>query len=124
MNYPAELRYTQEHEWVRVEGDVAIIGITHHAQESLGDIVYLEVSATGEVAQHGVFGVVEAVKAASDLFMPVSGTIIEVNKALDTDPSLVNTDPYGDGWMIKVKMSNTDEIAGLLLATDYQAIIA
>ncbi len=124
MSYPAELRYTQEHEWVRVEGDTATIGITHHAQESLGDIVYLEVSATGSVAQNAVFGVVEAVKAASDLFMPVSGAIVAVNQALDTDPSLVNTDPYGDGWMIKVKMSNVDEIAGLLSAADYMAIIA
>jgi glycine cleavage system H protein len=124
MSYPAELRYTQEHEWVRVEGDIATIGITHHAQESLGDIVYLEVSGAGVIAQNDVFGVVEAVKAASDLFMPITGEIIEVNAALETEPSLVNDYPYDAGWMIRVRFTNATELDALLTSEAYQAIIA
>ena len=124
MSYPTELRYTQEHEWVRVEGDIATIGITHHAQESLGDIVYVEIGSSGTISQNDVFGVVEAVKAASDLFIPVSGEIVEVNSALDTDPSLVNSDPYGDGWMVRVRLSNAAEVADLMTSEAYQAIIA
>ncbi|MEY4926659.1 MAG: glycine cleavage system protein GcvH [Bacteroidota bacterium] len=124
MSYPADLRYTHEHEWIRVEGDIATVGITHHAQESLGDIVYLEVSGSGLIAQNEVFGVVEAVKAASDLFMPVSGEIIEINSNLETDPSLVNSDPYGEGWMIRVKLANPDEVAGLLSSETYENAIA
>lgn len=124
MSYPTELRYTQEHEWVRVEGDIATIGITHHAQESLGDIVYVEIGSSGTISQNDVFGVVEAVKAASDLFIPVSGEILEVNSALDTDPSLVNSDPYGNGWMVRVRLSNAAEVAELMTSEAYQAIIA
>ena len=124
MSYPTELRYTQDHEWIRVEGEFAIVGITHYAQESLGDIVYLEVSATGVVAQNGVFGALEAVKAASDLFMPVSGEIVEVNAALDTDPSLVNSDPYGEGWMIRIKMTDIRQFEKLLSAEAYEAAVS
>ncbi len=126
MSYPADLRYTHEHEWIRVEGDTATVGITHHAQESLGDIVYLDVvSKQGVIIpQNEVFGVVEAVKAASDLFMPVTGEIIEINGGLESDPSLVNSDPYGEGWMIRVRLTNPSELTDLLTAEVYQDAIA
>lgn len=125
MNFPAELKYTKDHEWVRVEGDVAFIGITDHAQSELGDIVYVEIETEGETLdQHAVFGTVEAVKTVSDLFMPISGEIIEFNKTLESTPEAVNADPYGDGWMIKVKISNPDELSALMDATAYQEAIA
>ncbi len=125
MNFPAELRYTKEHEWVRLEGDVATVGITDYAQKELGDIVYVEVETVGdEVDTDEVFGTVEAVKTVSDLFMPVSGEIIEKNESLEDAPETVNNDPYGDGWMIKIKMANPSDYEDLLSADDYQAILA
>ncbi len=124
MNIPANLKYTKDHEWVSVEGDVATIGITDFAQGELGDIVYVEIETVGETFDHEeVFGSVEAVKTVSDLFMPVSGEIIEFNEGLESNPEAVNTDPYGDGWMIKVKMSNPSEVEALLDAAGYQALI-
>lgn len=124
MNIPANLKYTKDHEWVSVEGDVATIGITDFAQGELGDIVYVEIETVGETFDHEeVFGSVEAVKTVSDLFMPVSGEIIEFNEGLESNPEAVNTDPYGDGWMIKVKMTNPSEVDGLLDAAGYQALI-
>ena len=124
MNIPANLKYTKDHEWVSVEGDVATIGITDFAQGELGDIVYVEIETVGETMdQEEVFGSVEAVKTVSDLFMPVSGEIIEFNAVLETNPEAVNKDAYGAGWMIKVKMSNPGEIDGLLDAAGYQALV-
>lgn len=124
MNIPQDLKYTKDHEWIKVEGDMATIGITDFAQGELGDIVYVDISTGGQaLKQHDVFGTVEAVKTVSDLFMPVSGTVAEVNKGLDKNPEKVNTDPYGDGWMVKVKMSNTAEVAGLLDVAAYKALI-
>lgn len=124
MNIPANLKYTKDHEWVSVEGDVATIGITDFAQGELGDIVYVEIETVGETLDHEeVFGSVEAVKTVSDLFMPISGEIIAFNEDLESNPESVNTDPYGDGWMIKVKMTNPSEIDGLLDAAGYQALI-
>lgn len=124
MNIPANLKYTKDHEWVSVEGDVATIGITDFAQGELGDIVYVEIETVGETMdQEEVFGSVEAVKTVSDLFMPVSGEIIEFNAGLESNPEAVNKDPYGDGWMIKVKLSNPSEMDGLLDAAGYQALV-
>jgi glycine cleavage system H protein len=124
MNFPGELKYTKDHEWVRVEGDVATIGITEFAQGELGDIVFVEIETVGETLQaHEVFGTVEAVKTVSDLFLPVSGDIIEKNAELDNNPQNVNQDPYGNGWMIKVKMSNPAEVDGLLSAAQYSEIV-
>ncbi|MSQ79937.1 MAG: glycine cleavage system protein GcvH [Flavobacteriaceae bacterium] len=124
MNFPANLCYTKDHEWILVEGDTATIGVTDFAQRELGDIVFIEIESQGKsLAQHEVFGTVEAVKTVSDLFMPMSGEVTEVNKGLDTHPECVNTDPYGAGWMIKVKMSNTSEVAGLMSAADYTALV-
>jgi glycine cleavage system H protein len=124
MNIPANLKYTKDHEWVSVEGDVATIGITDFAQGELGDIVYVEIETVGETMdQEEVFGSVEAVKTVSDLFMPVSGEIIEFNAGLESNPEAVNKDPYGDGWMIKVKLSNPSELDGLLDAAGYQALV-
>ncbi len=124
MNIPAELKYTKDHEWVSVEGDVATVGITDFAQGELGDIVYVEVETLDETLEmEAVFGTVEAVKTVSDLFLPVSGEIIEFNDALEGEPELVNSDPYGQGWMIKIKMSNPSELEELLSAEDYAAII-
>lgn len=124
MNIPANLKYTKDHEWVSVEGDVATIGITDFAQGELGDIVYVEIETVGETMdQEEVFGSVEAVKTVSDLFMPVSGEIIEFNSGLEANPEAVNKDPYGAGWMIKVKMTNPGEVAGLLDAAGYQALV-
>jgi glycine cleavage system H protein len=125
MSTPANLKYTKDHEWVSVEGDVATIGITDFAQSELGDIVYVEIETVGEtIEQEEVFGSVEAVKTVSDLFMPVSGEIIEFNEGLEADPEAVNKDAYGAGWMIKVKMSNPAEVDALLDAAAYQALIA
>lgn len=124
MNIPAELKYTKDHEWVSVEGDFATVGITDFAQGELGDIVYVEVETLDETLEmEAVFGTVEAVKTVSDLFLPVSGEIIEFNDALEGEPELVNSDPYGQGWMIKIKISNPSEIEELLSAEDYAAII-
>ena len=122
MNFPENLLYTKDHEWVRVEGDTAFIGITDFAQHELGDIVYVDINTVGKtVAQHEVFGSVEAVKTVSDLFMPLSGEVLEFNAKLDSAPELVNSDPYGDGWMIKIKISDTP--SDLLSVSDYKALI-
>jgi glycine cleavage system H protein len=124
MNFPDNLKYTKDHEWVRVEGNTAVIGITDFAQGELGDIVYVEIETVGESLNHEeVFGTVEAVKTVSDLFMPVSGKILDKNAAIDANPDLVNRDPYGEGWMIKVEMSNAGEVAGLMDAAAYKALI-
>lgn len=124
MNIPSELKYTKDHEWVKIEGDTAIIGITDFAQGELGDIVYVEVETEGDsLAQEATFGTVEAVKTVSDLFMPLSGEIFEFNKGLEKNPDLVNTDPYGKGWMIKVKISDSSEVNHLLSAEQYKALI-
>jgi glycine cleavage system H protein len=124
MNIPAELKYTNDHEWVRIEGDVAIIGITEFAQSELGDIVFVEIETVGETLEkEEVFGSVEAVKTVSDLFMPLGGEILEFNEALEGNPELVNSDPYGEGWMIKVKFSDAAEIDALLDASAYEKII-
>ena len=120
MNIPAELKYTKDHEWVKLEGDIATIGITDFAQSELGDIVYVEVETVGEtMAQEEVFGSVEAVKTVSDLFLPMSGEIIEFNDALEANPELVNNDPYGAGWMVKVRVADAAEFAALLDAEAY-----
>lgn len=124
MNIPSELKYTKDHEWVKVEGDIAVIGITDFAQGELGDIVFVDITTQGEtISQHEVFGTVEAVKTVSDLFMPVSGEITEVNADLDGSPEKINSEPYAGGWMIKVKMSNTAEVDGLMSAADYEAMV-
>ncbi|WP_443944951.1 glycine cleavage system protein GcvH [Pedobacter sp. AW1-32] len=124
MNFPAELKYTKDHEWVKVEGNEAFIGVTDFAQRELGDIVYVDINTVGsEVAKEEVFGTVEAVKTVSDLFMPVTGTILEFNAGLNDNPELVNSDPYGDGWMVKVSLSNTAELDELLTAEAYQALV-
>ena len=124
MNFPAELKYTKDHEWIKVEGSDAYIGITEFAQRELGDIVYIDITAIGkEIAKDEVFGTVEAVKTVSDLFMPVTGSINEVNKELDSKPELVNTDPYGDGWMVKITLKDETELGGLLSAESYKSLI-
>lgn len=124
MNIPAELKYTKDHEWIRIEGDIATVGITDFAQGELGDIVYVEIETVGEtVAREEVFGTVEAVKTVSDLFMPLSGEVLELNAKLEGEPELVNKDPYGDGWMVKVKISDQGEVAGLLDADAYKSLI-
>lgn len=122
MNIPAELKYTKDHEWVRVEGDVATVGVTDYAQSELGDIVYIEIETEGDTLdQEEVFGTVEAVKTVSDLFMPISGEVIEVNAALADAPETVNSDAYGEGWMIKVRISDASQLDDLLSAEDYKA---
>ncbi|HYK75480.1 MAG TPA: glycine cleavage system protein GcvH [Daejeonella sp.] len=122
MNFPSELKYTKDHEWVRVEDNQATIGITEFAQRELGDIVYVDINTVGEdVNQEDVFGTVEAVKTVSDLFMPISGKIIEFNKKLDTNPELVNSDPYGEGWMVKIEIADEAHLDGLLSADEYKA---
>ncbi len=124
MNFPAELKYSKEHEWLRVDGETATIGITEFAQKELGDIIYVDIDSVGDtVAKDAIFGTVEAVKTVSDLFMPVGGEVIEFNEALKDKPELVNSDPYGEGWMIKIKISTLDEIATLLDAAAYQALV-
>jgi glycine cleavage system H protein len=123
MSVPAELKYTEEHEWVRVEGEIAVVGITHFAQGELGDIVYVEIETEGETLdKQEVFGSVEAVKTVSDLYMPVSGEIVAFNTNLESNPELVNTDPYGEGWMIKIKLSDTSELDHLLTADVYRSM--
>tara|TARA_R110002049_G_scaffold201337_5_gene372077 strand:+ start:151 stop:531 length:381 start_codon:yes stop_codon:yes gene_type:complete len=124
MNIPSELKYTKDHEWVKIDGDVATVGITEFAQGELGDIVYVEVETLDETLDKDeVFGTVEAVKTVSDLFLPLSGEIIEFNESLEDEPEKVNTDPYGDGWMIKIKLSNTSEVVDLMSDADYKALI-
>ncbi len=124
MNIPAELKYTKDHEWLKLEGDVATIGITEFAQGELGDIVYVEVETIGETLDaEEVFGTVEAVKTVSDLFMPIAGEVIAFNEAIEDAPEIVNEDAYGEGWMIKIRVSNISDVAGLLSADDYNALI-
>ncbi len=124
MNIPQDLKYTKDHEWINIEGDSATIGITDFAQNELGDIVYVDISSVGQdVKQHEVFGTVEAVKTVSDLYMPVSGKITEFNKSLDSAPEKVNSDPYGEGWMVKVSITNAGEVGGLLSADQYKELI-
>lgn len=124
MKIPAELKYTEDHEWIRVEGDSAIVGITDFAQGELGDVVFVEIETEGEELDKGeTFGTVEAVKTVSDLFMPADGVVSEVNEALADEPELVNKDPYGKGWMIKIKISDQSELENLLSAEDYKKMI-
>lgn len=124
MNFPADLKYTKDHEWVRTEGNFAYVGITEFAQHELGDIVYVDINTVGkEIAQEEIFGTVEAVKTVSDLFMPVSGKVIEFNKKLDTNPELVNSEPYGEGWMVKLELSDLTQVDVLLTANDYKVQI-
>lgn len=125
MTFPKDLKYTKDHEWVRVSGEEATIGITDFAQRELGDIVFIDVNTVGEeVAQDEVFGTVEAVKTVSDLFMPVTATVLEVNDKIDSSPELVNQDPYGEGWLVRVKLNNVADVEGLLSAADYEAQVA
>ena len=124
MNFPENLRYTKDHEWVRLEGDTAIVGITDFAQHELGDIVYVEIETVGQELNAGdVFGTVEAVKTVSDLYLPVSGTVTEINPNLNSSPELVNTDPYGEGWMVKMKLANIADADGLMDAAAYQSLV-
>ncbi len=124
MQFPADLRYTKDHEWIKVEGNVATIGITDFAQGELGDIVYIDINTVGTMlSAEAVFGTVEAVKTVSDLFLPVAGTINEINPALAGQPELVNTDPYGAGWMVKVTMVNPDDVAQLLTSEAYSQLV-
>ena len=124
MKIPADLKYTQDHEWIRVEGENAVVGVTDFAQGELGDVVFVEIETEGEELENGeTFGTVEAVKTVSDLFMPVGGKVLEVNEALADEPELVNKDPYGKGWMIKIQIANTAELDELLSAVDYQKMI-
>ena len=124
MKFPEELKYTEDHEWVRLEGDTATVGITDHAQNELGDIVYIDVTTVGEsLDKSEVFGSVEAVKTVSDLFLPVAGEVLEVNTALDATPESVNNDPYGDGWIIKMKVSDVSELDSLMSAEDYKTFV-
>ncbi len=124
MNFPSELKYTSDHEWIKVEGNQAYVGITDFAQRELGDIVYIDINSLGKtVTKEAVFGTVEAVKTVSDLFMPVDAKVLEFNKKLDTNPELVNQDPYGDGWMVKIELSDLSQIEALLSAADYAASV-
>ncbi len=124
MNIPGELKYSKEHEWLRIEGDTATIGISDFAQKELGDIIYIDIDVMGDtIAKDAIFGTVEAVKTVSDLFMPVSGEVIEFNELLKDKPELVNTDPYGDGWMIKIKLTNSEEVGQLMDGVAYQSMI-
>lgn len=125
MNFPENLKYTKDHEWVRVEGDEAYVGVTDFAQSELGDIVYIDIDSEGEtLEQEEIFGSVEAVKTVSDLFMPLSGTILEFNAKLEDESELVNTDPYGEGWMIKIKLSDPSQLDGLMDVATYQDSIS
>jgi glycine cleavage system H protein len=124
MNFPSELKYTKEHEWIKITGTSALIGITDFAQKELGDIVFIDIHSVGQqVSKDAVFGIVEAVKTVSDLFMPVTGKVIEVNAALNSKPELVNSDPYGEGWIIKIELSNASESDTLLGADAYKKLI-
>ena len=124
MNFPDNLLYTKDHEWVRIEGDTAFIGITDFAQHELGDIVYVDINTIGKsVGQHDVFGTVEAVKTGSDLFSPLIGTVTEFNNALESAPELVNSDAYGEGWMVKITGFNQEEVSGLMNVSDYKTLV-
>jgi len=124
MTFPENLRYTKDHEWVLLDGDIATIGITEYAQHELGDIVYIDIETKGKaLAAEEIFGTVEAVKTVSDLFLPVSGIILELNPILDKEPEKVNADPYGDGWMIKMKVDNPDDVTKLMDADAYQKVV-
>lgn len=124
MNFPNELKYTSEHEWIRVEGNIGIVGITDFAQNELGDIVYVDIPVLGKtIAQNDVFGSIETVKVVSDLFSPVSGTVVEINTAINDAPEKINKDPYGEGWLIKIKLSNPQEVSNLLSSEAYQKLI-
>mgnify|MGYP005844454763 FL=1 len=124
MNIPADLKYTEDHEWLRVEGDTATVGVTDFAQGELGDVVFVEIETEGEELDKGeTFGTVEAVKTVSDLFMPVGGEVSEVNEELADEPELVNKDPYGKGWMVKIKMADTSEADDLMSADDYEKMV-
>lgn len=125
MNFPSNLKYTKDHEWISFDGDLATVGITDFAQHELGDIVYVEIDTKDKrLEAETVFGTVEAVKTVSDLFMPVTGTVTEVNKLLESEPEKVNTDPYGDGWMVKMKVENPDDLNNLLSAEAYQKLVS
>jgi len=125
MNYPKDLRYTADHEWVRLEGDIATVGVTDYAQGELGDIVFVEVETEGEsLDAEEVFGTIEAVKTVSDLFLPIAGEVVEFNEALEDDPSLINSDAYGEGWIIKVKVNDTTDFESLMDADAYEATLA
>lgn len=124
MNFPEDLKYTKDHEWVKQEGNVAIIGITDFAQKELGDIVFVEVETVGqEIGQGSVFGTIEAVKTVSDMFMPVTGEVMEMNESIEDNPELVNTDPYGEGWIVKTSINDESELNDLLSATEYKELI-
>lgn len=124
MNFPQELRYTKDHEWIRLEGNEAVVGITDFAQHELGDIVYVEVESTGKLLQAGaVFGTVEAVKTVSDLYLPLTGSVLEVNPKLNSNPELVNSDPYGEGWMVRMKIENPSDVEELMDAGAYQNLV-
>lgn len=125
MNFPEELKYTKDHEWIKVDGQVGTVGITDFAQRELGDIVYVDITGVGEqLDKEATFGTVEAVKTVSDLYMPVSGKIIEVNPALDSAPDAINNDPYGNGWMVKIELSDLSELDGLMSAAAYNDLVA
>jgi glycine cleavage system H protein len=124
MNFPAELKYSSDHEWIKVEGETATVGITDFAQHELGDIVFVDVTSVGETFAKGeVFGTIEAVKTVSDLLLPVGGEIIEFNESLESEAAVVNSDPYGNGWIVKIKLSNPAEVSGLMSADEYKASI-
>jgi len=124
MNFPAELKYTKDHEWVRIDGETAYVGITEFAQRELGDIVYVDINTVGQAVNAGeIFGTVEAVKTVSDLYMPMTGTVLEVNAKLESNPELVNSDPYGEGWMVKISVAHDAHIDALLSDADYRAHI-
>ncbi|MBS1554227.1 MAG: glycine cleavage system protein GcvH [Bacteroidetes bacterium] len=124
MTIPDSLKYTKDHEWIKVEGNIATIGITDFAQGELGDIVYVDINSVGqEVGQHDVFGTVEAVKTVSDLYMPVAGKVVEFNKSLESAPEKVNSDPYGDGWMVKIELKDAAQVSALLTAAQYKELI-
>ena len=125
MNFPAELKYTKDHEWLKVEGDIAYVGITSFAQSELGDIVYVDIDTEGEqLEKEEVFGSVEAVKTVSDLFMPINGEVLEFNNKLENNPELINNDPFGEGWIIKVCISDVSDLESLLSAKDYQGLVS
>ena len=124
MSFPNDVKYTKDHEWLRIDGDEAFVGITHFAQSELGDIVFIDVDTEGEsLEKEEVFGSVEAVKTVSDLFMPINGEVLEFNKNLEDNPELINSDPYGEGWIIRVSVSNTDELEELLTSDDYKKLV-
>jgi glycine cleavage system H protein len=124
MNFPENLKYTKDHEWIQIDGDTGIVGITDYAQGELGDVVFVELPAVGKVVKaHDAFGTIEAVKAVSDLYAPISGSVLGVNPELEKTPEIVNKEPYGKGWMVKIKISNPSEVSGLLSATAYKQLI-